>query len=98
MSAPGNERRIELLNVDWAYDGYDGDYHPTYFLRNKTIAIKIGGIATVKVYGRVNGVRTQLLPDVTKDTLVQNEMLIDEMKAHISDYTSGPVSVYILGE
>lgn len=98
MASPGNERRIELLNVDWAYDGYTGDYHKIYFLRNKSIAVNIGGVATVRLYGRVDGIRTQIGQDISHDTIIPTETLYDEIKATISSWTSGPVKVSILGE
>lgn len=98
MSAPGNERRVVLLDTGYAYDGMSGDYHKTYFLRNKTIAVKIGGTATVSVYGRVNGVRAKIVENITQNSLIKDDIMIDEMKAVVESWTDGPVMVSILGD
>lgn len=98
MSTPGNERRIILLDTDCAYDGMSGDYHKTYFLRNKTLAIKIGGTATVSVYGRVNGIRAKIADGITQNTLIKDDIMVEEMKAVVESYVDGPISVSILSE
>lgn len=97
MGKPGEERRLTLMEVSLAYDGMDEPWQKTYFIHSPTVAIKIDGVATVRLMGKVKGVEAPILPDISKSTIVKVDMVIEEMKTIITSWSSGNVGVYLIG-
>lgn len=94
---PGEERRFTLLRYGSAYNGMTDSWVKTYFLRDKVIAIRIDGTATVEIEGKVMGTVDLILPPISKTSIIPLSMVVEEMRVKVPSYGGGNVGVFLLG-
>ena len=63
----------------------------------KTVGVFIGGTATVKIYGYVKGIKAQIGSDITASGHYEISAVLDSISASVTAYTSGAITVELIG-